>query len=232
MSEITDIGRQWLVVPAIAAEQKLSVGQIGCYRNEKFVDPPLAIGQAVGKKPEIAQKTGLGRDRIVGQRVEPVIDRHTAAGAKALVPRDDRRAAAVSQDKVVLRDQRAERIVWVGGDAVEGRRGIDIPKGGDRAGALDCRHTGFEQRIEDANATRFDDQIGIPCVFERAFDATLILGRIDDDIRPVRIGHVAMFLSIVSVGFVEGDAVSVGRERFQYAAIIGGGAVPIGRNQA
>ena len=60
VAEIADIGRQGLVVPAAAAEQKLSVGQVGCHRDKELVDPALAVGQAVGEEPEVAQKAGRG----------------------------------------------------------------------------------------------------------------------------------------------------------------------------
>src|SRR5205823_9116733 len=47
MTEIGDVERQRLVRPAIAAEDKPLLRQIGCRRKEELLDPPLAIRQAI-----------------------------------------------------------------------------------------------------------------------------------------------------------------------------------------
>src|SRR5205823_13982268 len=47
MTEIGDVKRQRLVRPAIAAEHKPVLRQIGCPPKEELLDPPLAIRQAI-----------------------------------------------------------------------------------------------------------------------------------------------------------------------------------------
>ncbi len=50
--------------------------------------------------------------------------------------------------------------------------------------------------------------------------------------RPVRRLDIAVLLPVEGVGFVEGDAVAAPGEVAQQAAIVGGGAVPVGGQQA
>ena len=101
MTEIGDVERQRLVRPAIAAEHKPLLRQIGCHRKEELLDPPLAIRQAIGDQPEIAGKSRLRRHRIVRRRIEAVVDRHAVSRTEALIGRHHRRSAAIGQDHVI-----------------------------------------------------------------------------------------------------------------------------------
>ena len=99
------------------------------------------------------------------------------------------------------------------------------------SGALQLQHGGLQQLVEHPHAARLDDQVGAPGVFQGRDDAALV-GRIDDDPRPVRVGDVAVLLPFEGVGLVEGDAVAALGERPQDAAVVGGGAVPVGGDEA
>src|SRR5205085_1999418 len=82
----------------------------------------------------------IGRGGMVSRRVEPVIDRHAEPGAKFAVAGNHRLPAAISEHDVVFRDQRAERVPGIGGDAVQRGRRIDIPERGDRPASLEERN--------------------------------------------------------------------------------------------
>ncbi len=61
-------------------------------------------------------------------------------------------------------------------------------------------------------------------------DAVLVIG-IDDDAGPGGIVHVAMLLAVEGVGLVEGDPVAACVQGAEEAAVVGGGAVPVGGNE-
>jgi len=122
------------------------------------------------------------------------------------------------------------RITFYEPDAFDRQKHRDIPEGGERALTPQPWNALFEQPIEDADTARLDQEIGVARLFESSADT--FFGRwIDNDARPIRIGNVAMLLPVECIGLVKGDAMSVGGERLQYAAIVGGGAVPIRRDK-
>ena len=130
MANIGDIGRQRLVRPAIAAEHKPLLRQIGCDRKKEFLDAPLAIRQAVGDQSQIAGKSRLRRHREVGRRIEAVVDRRAASRTEALISRHHRRSAAIGQDHVISRDQLAERILGICPNPIQRGRGVNVPEHG------------------------------------------------------------------------------------------------------
>ncbi len=97
---------------------------------------PFAIRQAVGDQPEIAAKSRLRRYRVVGRRVEAVVDRHAVSRTVALVSRHHRRSAAIGQDHVISRDELGKGILAMRRDPIQRRRRVDIPEHGKRAGEL------------------------------------------------------------------------------------------------
>ena len=231
VADIADIPRYRLVAPAGAGEQKAPVVQFAGDGQKKLLDAPLAVGQPVGDQAEIARETRLGRLRMVGRRIKSIIDRHAGPGAEPLVGLNDRRSAAICEHDIKLRDQRVKRIPEIIGDAVERCRRVDIPESGERALTPQLRNARFEQPVEHADPARLDQEIGTAGLLQRMFD-TVLGGRIHHDPRPIRVGDVAVFLPVEGVGLVKRDAVTIGGERLQHAAIIGGGAVPVGRDEA
>jgi hypothetical protein len=131
-----------------------------------------------------------------------------------------------------LRNELAERIVWIFFNAIEGGGGIDVPESDAGVCVLQFEDGGFEFGIENADATGFDDEVGALGGADDVVDVAIGGGVIDDDFGPIGIFDVAMFLAVVGVGFVKGDAMSPTMEGFDDAAIIGGGAVPIRGDEA
>ena len=92
VADVAHVRRHRLVVPAVAAEQEAPLGQARGRLEEELLDPRLAVGQAVAEEARSAAKRGSGGDRVVGRRVERVVDRHAAPRAEA--PRRRRPPAA------------------------------------------------------------------------------------------------------------------------------------------
>ena len=100
-----------------------------------------------------------------------------------------------------------------------------------RRGGL-LRDHAFEQlAVEHADAARLDHDVGLARLGEHAAQA-LDRRRIDHRARPLGRLDVAVLLAVEGVGLVEGDVVAMRRQRLEDAAIIGRGAVPVGRQQA
>jgi hypothetical protein len=227
-----DVAGHRLVLPAAAAEQEALLRQQGRGGEEEAVDPFFAVGQAVAEKAEFAFETRVGLDRMVRRRIERVVDRHAAPRAEAFVGIYHRLAAAVGQHQVVARHQGAERVVRVLGQAVERGGGVDIPEHDARRRPLQFEHRAFEQRVEHADAAGLDHQVGATRVIHHAQRMLVALAGIDDHLGPVGVGEVAVLLPAIGVGLVEAHAVAPLVQRTDDAAVIGGGTVPVGRDQA
>ena len=63
-------------------------------------------------------------------------------------------------------------------------------------------------------------------------DSLVSRGRIDDDLRPRRVGDVAVLLPVKGVRLVKGDAMPAPVQRADDAAVVGRGAVPVGGDEA
>ena len=232
VSDVRDVRRHRLVVPAVAAEQEAAVRRRGRRAEEELVDARLAVGQPVGEEGEIAREARLRRLGVMGGRIERVVDRHALARPERCVGRHHRIAAAVGQHEVVARDQRAERIRRVVVHALERRRRVHVPERHQVVGAAQRRHLALQQLVEHADAARLDDQVRVARVLQRRRHAVGALARIDHHARVVGIGDVAVLLPPVRVRLVEGDVVPAGVQRPDDAAVVRGGAVPVGGDEA
>nr|WP_274708798.1 hypothetical protein [Variovorax sp. S12S4] len=125
-----------------------------------------------------------------------------------------------------------ERVGRIGLQPVERGGRIDVPEHDARARALQVEHGLFEQRVEHAHAAGLDHQVGAACMLDHAACIGVALARIHDDLRPVRIFHVAVLLAAEGIGLVEAHAVASLVQRTNHAAVIGGGAVPVGGHEA
>ena len=76
--------------------------------------------------------------------------------AERAVAVDDRSAAAIGEDEVIMRGQFAEGVARV--DGCECGRGVNIPEDGHKAAGV--QHGLFKQRVIDADAARLDEHIG------------------------------------------------------------------------
>jgi hypothetical protein len=94
------------------------------------------------------------------------------------------------------------------GDAVEGRRSIHIPEHGEGSRAYDDRNASFEQCVEGSDPAGLDHEIGGRGFVKRTQHPIFIADRVNHHSRPIRVGNVAMRLSVERIGLIEGDAMA------------------------
>ena len=231
MAAMADIGGHRLAFPAIAANQEAAVGQQRGGLEKIFLHSRFPVGQAIAEESEIAGEARIGRDGEMGVGIERVIDGDAFARAHCSIGRDDRIAAAIGEDKVDLRQHGADGMRRIGAHFVQRRGGIDIPENAQGIGTGALHDAGDQVIVEHAHAARLDHDIGVGGFVHDAGEA-LDGGGIDGDARPVGRIDIAMLLPIESVGFVETDVMAATGQFAQDAAIIGGGAVPVGGEEA
>jgi hypothetical protein len=89
-----------------------------------------------------------------------------------------------------------------------------------------------QQRVvKHADAAGLDDDIGPRRLRQRVPNAGFGRG-VDDHMAPGRRVDVTMALSVERVGFEECDVVTERRQGPENAAVVGRGAIPVGRQQA
>src|SRR5256885_12098588 len=86
---------------------------------------------------------------------------------------------------------------------------------------------GFQEFIENADTASFDEQVRIEGFLKRSPYCALIITRINDHFSPGWRIDVAVLLPVVSVRFVEGNAMTAGGKRSDNSAIVGCGTIPI-----
>src|SRR3954447_3570200 len=233
VADVVDGPRHPLVFPAGAAEKKTAVGEKQGRADKKLFDARFAIRKPIAEEGEIGLELFFRRHGMVRGRIERVVDGDALPRAERLVLVHDRRAAAVGEDQVVTRNERAKRIGEIVRDAFERGGRIDVPEDGDliRRPLLDDRS--FEQLIKYADAARFDDDVEIARGVERARNAVQSFTGVDNHARPLGIfGHVAMLLTAVRVGLEESDLVAERGKVADDAAVVSRRAVPVRRNEA
>src|SRR5690606_20217020 len=92
------------------------------------------------------------------------------------------------------------------------------------------RHLPLEELVEHADAAGLHDYVRAACKLQRLLDA-LLRRVVYDHPRPVRIRNVAVSLTVVGIGFVEGDSMAAAMECAHDPAVIGGRAVPVRGHQ-
>ena len=117
--------------------------------------------------------------------------------------------------------------------AVERGRRIDVPEGDQRARAAAGRAPRASSSSSNTPTPLALTTRSAPraCSSVRSA-AAVVVARVDHDLRPRRIGHVAVLLAVERVGLVERDAVAALVQRADDAAVVGGGAVPVGGDEA
>ncbi|EGE59438.1 hypothetical protein RHECNPAF_2190032 [Rhizobium etli CNPAF512] len=231
VADVVDIRRHRLVLPAGATEQEFPVPQTRGRLQEEALDPGLPVRQAIAEETEIGAKAAVLRYRMMSLRVERIVDRNAFGCPDGAVCTHDRIAAAIGQHKIDLGERSAQRVIGIGPEFGKRCRGIDVPEDFQGSRSRVAKDFLQQQIVFETDAARLDDNIG-PCSFAgnglQCVDRSLV----DDDPAPVRWIDVAVFLPIVDVGLVEGDLIAFPRERPQQAAIVSGGTIPIGRDEA
>ena len=164
--------------------------------------------------------------------VQGVINGHAFAGSCGEVPFHYWRATAIGEDQIVTRNELAEWIRWILLNAVQSGRRIDIPKHNARAWTLKIQNCLLQKHVVDAHAAGLDDQVSIARLLHCRDDTRFGFWRINAHLRPVRIGNVAVLLTLVGVGFEERDVVAALMQRADKPTIIRGSSIPIGRHKA
>src|SRR5436853_6064119 len=100
--------------------------------------------------------------------IESVVNWHAIARGERLVGIHDGIAAAVSENNVVARDERPERVTGIHLHALDRRRSIDIEERDERVRRLQIEYSAFEQFVEHTNPAAFYDEVGAACLFDRA----------------------------------------------------------------
>jgi hypothetical protein len=158
MADVANVRRKWFISPATAAEKKLLFGSELRGTNKEFFNSRFAVGKAIAQKRKIAQEAGVGVYRKVNVGIERVIDGDAVASTDFTITAGYGPASPIREHKREFGKQGMERIGWICGDAVECRRGIDIPKhfangsgqGGD---------AGFEKLVENAYPACLDNNV-------------------------------------------------------------------------
>src|SRR3954471_13324676 len=135
-------------------------------------------------------------------RIKRVIDWRTLLGSPGSIRVDDWFAAAISQNQIEVRNLLAKWIIRIMADPIECCRRIHIPKNRLHPLGAHANNFGLEQRVEHADAACLDDYICALGVIQASHRRVLV-GRINDDSRPVRILDVPMLLPLVGVWLVK-----------------------------
>src|SRR4051812_17371126 len=101
MSDTANVRRHWVVVPAVPPEKETPIRKQARRLQEEGFDARLSIRQTVTEKAQVRFEARIALDRMMGQRIERVVDRNTACGAERCVCVHDRPAAAIRQNEIV-----------------------------------------------------------------------------------------------------------------------------------
>ncbi len=137
----------------------------------------------------------------------------------------DGSTAAVSEDKIVSRNEAAKRIVAIGLQTRQGRGRIDIPESDLRARRAALDHPLLQQFVVGSHAAVLDDKAGAGGPRQQCIN--IIGSAVNDHLRIIHVMAVAILLAPVDVGLGEDDVVAQRGKVPVDAAIISRGAVPI-----
>jgi hypothetical protein len=231
VTDVLDVLGQRLQVPDASADAEAMPGQAGRGAEEKLVDARLAIGEAIGEHRQVAEEPRLRRDRVVGVRIDRVVDRGARPCPQRPVRCRDGVSPTVREHQVEGRHERAQRVGRVGVQALERRRHVHVPIEAERAGPAQRCDRGVEPGVERADAPGLHDHVGPAGVLERARGPGRIGGVVDHHARPRRLDHVAGRPVLVG-RLEERDAPAAFGQRVRDATVAGDRAVPRGRRQA
>src|SRR5262245_6308133 len=89
VADTTNVRGDAFVAPAGAAQYKAVIAQYRCRSEKERIDAGFAVRQAVGEKAQIAAIAAAAGGRIMGRRVERIVDRNAHAGPDLPVPCND-----------------------------------------------------------------------------------------------------------------------------------------------
>src|SRR6185437_4845781 len=92
--------------------------------------------------------------------IESVVNRMTIPSTQTQIMPYDRRTAAIRQDEIEIRNQRAKRIVMLSFNSGQSGRSIHVPERAERIALDAASDSKLKLRIVGAHAAMLDDQIG------------------------------------------------------------------------
>src|SRR5579864_7941851 len=167
---------------------------------------------------------------MVRFRIKRVVNRVADGSAQTLVVIDERRAPAVSKNKIVFRNERAKCISMVGFHPRQSCRSIHIPEGDPRIIGAALQNFLFQKFIEYAHAAVLDHQIASGGLFQQ--HGNFISVFINDGLYIAEITRVAVLQTVIGVGLCKYDSMAQRVKLFINPAIISRCAIPVGRRDA
>src|SRR4029079_5763282 len=159
VSDPAHVWRHCLAAPTLATKQELELRSLlGCCKEE-LLDARFPVGHAVSDKCQVALALRIGGNWEVSVGIKSVVNRVAVFRTKLSIVIDDRLAAAVSEDEIVLWNQSAEWILRV---LVSARRvcgGIGIPEGNLGVGGTAVEDLPLQQFVIGAHAAVLDNEI-------------------------------------------------------------------------
>ena len=152
---------------------------------------------------EIAGEALLPRHRKMRIWIERVVDRYAGFDAKSAIGLDDGPAATIGQHRIEPR-QIVTQYAEVGAVELGQRRGrVDVPEEpyGVAAGTVEDALDKFV--IENADAARLDDDVGVSCTRKCLVQPAFGRG-VDHDPRPFRLVHIAAIFASGALFLVRG----------------------------
>src|SRR5215217_8563856 len=119
MTDVTDVGREPLVPPTAAPQEKGLIRESrGCRQKELF-DSSLPVGQTISQKGQISGKSRIGRNWVVGRGIERIVNRNAFPRAERVIGPNDGIAAAVGEHQIVAGNKGTKGIQGILLDPVE-----------------------------------------------------------------------------------------------------------------
>src|SRR5579864_514445 len=230
MTDVSDVLRQPLAAPTFASEDELKLRRELGGPQKELLNPRLSVRQAIADKNKIAREARLRRHGMVRVRIYGVVNWTAVLRAQSQVVLDDGISAAVSENKIVMWNQSAKRIIGIFFHAGQSCGRIHIPKSRASPGRTTIQDFGLKPFVVGPDAAVLDDQIDIASF--RYYCLQIARCFIDSDIRIVNLGAVAIQLPVIDVGLGKCNLVAQPVQVFVNSAVVGRRAVPITRCEA
>ena len=128
VTEVFHVRRHRPVAPAAPAEQETVVRKQGGGAEKETLDTRLAVRQPTAHETQITCKSRFWPNAKMRVRIKCVVNRDALSRTECLVSANHWVAPTISEDKVVTRDERLERVLRIILNAIQCRRCIDIPE--------------------------------------------------------------------------------------------------------
>ena len=229
--------------------RKVASGARAAARRKSSSTRASRSGRRLPRKTTSQARVWSGGDGVVGVGVEAVVHGVVGLCGELEVARAGEGAAAVGEDGVVAGAAPGEGVGGVGAHAVDGGGGVDVPDEGHGVRRKFRGDAAFEFGVVAADAGVLDDDVGFAGEGEHAVERAAggvgvveravervgagrgVAGLVGEGAGEGEVDGVEVLLAAVGVGLGEGDVITEAGEVFVTAAVVGGGAVPIGGDE-